>query len=97
MASEFHDNLRSDTDREHEADEGFTSTMGAYEGVFGVRFIVALTFTESGDMDGLIETTEFTELFQVLVHLLVGDDRKSKVMREMTVFVLFQNGQCVLM
>ena len=30
-------------------------------------------------MDGLVEATEFAEVFEVLVHLLVGDDGQGKI------------------
>ena len=87
MAGEFHHNLGGDADGEHEADEGLAAAVGADFGVFRDGDVVSAAFAEAGDVDGLVEAAEFADLFEVLVHLLVGDDGKGQVSGEILIFV----------
>ena len=66
--------------------------MCADFGVFGDGDIVSTSLAEAGDVDGLVEAAELADLFEVLVHLLVGDDGKGQVSGEIQVFVFVQNG-----
>ena len=78
MAGEFHHNLGGDADGEHETDESLAAAVGADFGVFGDGDIVSAAFAEAGDVDWFIETAELADLadlFEVLVHLLVGDEQ----------------------
>lgn len=51
MAGEFHHNIRSDAIGEGEADEGFTTGVGANLGPFGIDVIVADTVPVEGNMN----------------------------------------------
>ena len=59
MAGEFHHNLGGDADGEHETDEGLAAAVGADFGVFRDGDIVSASFADAGDVDGLVEVTEF--------------------------------------
>ncbi len=92
MAGELHHNLGRDADGEHEADEGLAAAVGSDFGVFGDGDVVAAALAEAGDVDGVIEAAELADLFEVLVHLLIADDRQCEISGEMLVFVFVQDG-----
>ena len=96
MAGEFHHNIRSDAIGEGEADEGFTTGVGANLGPFGIDVIVADTVPVEGNMDWRVEFANLAEVLQAAVHLLVGHVRKGFVSSEVLVFVFVQDGNGVL-
>lgn len=71
MAGPFHYYLRRDSVGEGKADEGSSGCVGSYEFVFGVDFIYSLSGMVTGSGNWGVEPTEFTQILEVLVHLLV--------------------------
>lgn len=64
--------------------------MSADEFVFGLSYSFTLSGTIGHTGDGDIELTKLTEILQISIHLLIGDDRKGCAIRETLVFVLGQ-------
>ena len=91
MASPLHDYLRWDAAGEGEADEGTTAGMGADEFVFGLCAFLSLSGPIGYAGDGRIELANFAEILQVVIHLLVGDNRKGSAIGEALVFIFGQD------
>ena len=96
MTGPFHHDLRRDALREGKADEGAPGGVGADERPLGVGLLHSLSGAVADDGDGVCEAAEFAEVLEVVVHLLVGDDRKGKAHRKFRVLVLFEYRLCVL-
>lgn len=90
MAGPFHYDLGRDALGEGEADESAAGGVGADEGPFGVGFFDSLAGAVADDGDGVGEAAEFAEVFEVVVHLLIGDDGEGEAHREFGVLVLLE-------
>lgn len=90
MACPFHYHLRRDAAGEGEADEGPAASVGADERPFGVGFLDFLAGAEEDLCYRGVESAEFAEVFQVVVHILVGDDGQGEAFGEGLVFVFLQ-------
>ena len=91
-----HHDLRRDALREGEADEGAAGGVGADKRPLGVGLLYSLSGAVADDGDGVCEAAELTKIFEVVVHLLIGNDRKGEAHREFSVLVLFEYRLCVL-
>lgn len=85
-----------DAKRHGIADECPSSRMRSYHLVFGMDLVNTVHAPVIRLVDRLVNAGQFTELFQVVVHLLVADDRESLVIPERDVLVFVKDGTAVL-
>ena len=90
MAGPFHYDLGRDALGEGEADEGAAGGVGTDEGPLGVGFFDSLTGAVADDGDGVGEAAELAKVFEIVVHLLVGDDGEGEAHRELFVLIFFE-------
>ena len=90
VAGPFHYDLGRDALGEGEADEGAAGGVGADEGPLGVGFFDSLAGAVADDGDGVGESAELAEVFEVVVHLLIGDDGEGEAHRELFVLIFFE-------
>ena len=76
MAGPFHHDLRRDSAGESKADEGMAAGVSADEFVFRLGDFFTLSGTIGHTGDGDIELTKLAEILQIIIHLLIGDDRE---------------------
>ena len=74
MAGPLHHHLRRDATGERQADESTAAGMGGKHFILGESLFHPGTSAEAYPGDGLVEATQFSQILQVLVHLLVADD-----------------------
>ena len=91
MAGPFHHDLGRDAGGKGKADEGASAGMGADEFVFGFCTLLSFSSPISHAGNRRIELAELAKGLQIIVHLLVGNDRKDCAIWEALVFVFGQN------
>ena len=96
MAGPFHDDIVGDSHIEGVADEGAGACMGAKDCVFGFGLLYALTILVVDLGDWGIEAGQLGQFLQILVHLLVADNRKNGAAGKNAVFVFLKDGLGVL-
>ena len=64
--------------------------MSAHQIVLGFYGLFPLATTVADTGDGFVNLAKFAQIFDVIVHLLIGDDRQGLAIRELAVFVLIQ-------
>lgn len=92
MAGPFHHDLRRDAAGEGEADERPAAGVGADERPFRAGLFYFLSGTEEYFRDGGVEATELAEVFEVIVHLLVGYHWQGKAVGIFPIVVLVEDG-----
>ena len=92
VAGPLHYYLWRDAAGQCEADEGTTAGVGAYEFVFRFGFFYSLPGTIEDRCDGFVYLAQFAEVLQIVVHFLIGDDRKGEVAGKFAVFVFIKDG-----
>lgn len=90
----FHDDLGRDAGGEGEADEGTAAGMGTDVFVFGLGLFNPLCGSVVGLCDRLVDLAQLAQGLEVLVHLLVADDREGQVARKLFILVLVQDLFC---
>lgn len=96
MTGPFHDDVGGDAHGEGVADEGAAAGVGAEDGVLGLRLFNALAVLVVNLGDGGVESGQLGQFLQIVVHLLVADNRKNGAAGEDAVFVFLKDGLGVL-
>ena len=91
MAGPLHHYLRRNPAGEGKADECTPAGMGAYHLIFGVGLLYAFSSAEAYPGYRVVESAQFSQNFQVFVHLLVADDGKGQVIVVLFLLILVQN------
>ena len=87
----LHHDVDGDSGGQRIADEGAAGGVGGEKLVFLFHLIRTFPAMIGCQADLLVETGQLTELFQVVVHLLVADDRQRLVVGKGDVFVLLED------
>ena len=90
VAGPFHHDLRRDAAGQGEADECPAPGVGADERPFGVGLLYFLSGAEEHLRDWGVEAAELAKVFEIVVHLLVGDDGEGEAHRVFVVLVLLE-------
>ena len=91
VAGPFHHHLRWDTAGERKADESASAGVSAQHFIFGIGFLDTFATAEAYSFDGILKSAQLSQVFQVFVHLLVADNRQSKIVRKMLIGVFVEN------
>ena len=68
--------------------------MCAHEFVFRVCVFCSFSCAVAYDCYGFVKFAEFAEVFEVVIHFLVRDDRQCQAVREFLVFIFVEDGLC---
>ena len=86
----LHHHLCGNTQCQSVADECPSSGMGSQQGVFGCDGVYTFISLVVSFPYRVVDLRKFPQFFQIIVHLLVADDRKCLVIFKVYAFVFFQ-------
>ncbi len=86
----FHHHLCGDAQCQSVTDECPSSGMGSQQSVFGCDGVYAFVSLVVGFPYRIVDFRKFSQFFQIIVHLLIADDRKCLMVFKVHAFVFFQ-------
>ena len=96
MSCPFHHDLRRNAKGKRITDKGPTASMCTEQGIFRRYLIDTLITLVVGLADRFVDTSKFSKLLEVLIHLLVSDHRQCLVVLKYHILVLLQDSLAVL-